>query len=58
MAHECPDCGMVCHCGTDIDDCVFNLDQDIDNCSHCDCKHCGQPKDFCECDPECCDNDY
>jgi hypothetical protein len=24
MAHECPECGMVCYCGGDIDDCEFN----------------------------------
>jgi hypothetical protein len=20
MAHSCPDCGLLCHCGSDIDD--------------------------------------
>lgn len=24
MAHECPDCYMVCHCGGDIDDIEFD----------------------------------
>lgn len=34
MAHECPDCGSVCYCGGDIDDCVFNFDDDVDGCTH------------------------
>jgi hypothetical protein len=35
MAHECPDCGQVCYCNGDIDDCEFNFPEDVDNCTHC-----------------------
>lgn len=35
MAHECPDCGQVCYCRSDIDDCLFNFDEDVDGCTHC-----------------------
>ena len=24
MAHSCPECGQVCYCGGDIDDCEFD----------------------------------
>jgi hypothetical protein len=52
MAHECPDCGQVCHCSGDIDDCVFNVDSYVEACVHCmgvdeppddgdDCGQCG-----------------
>ena len=41
MAHSCPECGMTCHCGTDIDDCLFDLAEDQDNCCHCVCLECG-----------------
>ena len=34
MAHECPECGQVCYCGRDIDDCLFNFDEDVMRCSH------------------------
>ncbi len=36
MAHTCPECGQMCHCGSDIDDCLFDFDDDVDNCTHCD----------------------
>ena len=36
MAHECPECGQVCYCGSDIDDCLFNFPKDVDRCTHCD----------------------
>ncbi len=36
MAHECPICGLTCHCGGDIDDCVFNDEQYLDDCDCCD----------------------
>ena len=36
MAHECPDCGQLCHCNGDIDDCEFNFDEDVMRCTHCD----------------------
>ena len=36
MAHECPECGMVCYCNGDIDDLVLNCKEDIVACRHCD----------------------
>jgi len=33
MAHECPNCGLTCFCGGDIDDILF-IDP-IYNCGHC-----------------------
>jgi hypothetical protein len=35
MAHECPDCGQMCYCGGDIDDCCFNQEENVIHCSHC-----------------------
>jgi hypothetical protein len=35
MAHECPDCGLICHCNSDIDDCVLNMPNDVNACIHC-----------------------
>jgi hypothetical protein len=35
MAHSCPECGQVCYCGTDIDDCIFDREEDVVNCVHC-----------------------
>lgn len=35
MAHECPECGQICHCGGDIDDCLNNFDEDVMRCTHC-----------------------
>ncbi len=35
MAHTCPDCGLMCHCGGDIGDCLFDFDEDVDQCKHC-----------------------
>lgn len=32
MAHECPDCGVTCHCGGDIDDINFG---EGEACEHC-----------------------
>lgn len=34
MAHTCPECGMLCHCGGDIDDICFGEADDY--CSCCD----------------------
>ena len=34
MAHECPDCGMVCYCGGDLDDCCNNFEEDVMHCFH------------------------
>lgn len=36
MAHECPNCGMVCHCNGDIDDLLLNDEDDLNNCTCCD----------------------
>jgi hypothetical protein len=36
MSHECPECGELCFCNGDIDDCLFNWDEDVDACTHCD----------------------
>jgi hypothetical protein len=35
MAHECPECGMWCHCGGDIDDCGHNFEEYQNACTHC-----------------------
>ena len=35
MAHTCPNCGMTCHCGGDIDDICFGEADEF--CSHCEC---------------------
>lgn len=36
MAHPCPDCGCVCYCGGDIDDCSFEGTAEQAACRHCD----------------------
>ena len=36
MAHSCPECGMQCYCGSDIDDCLFDFWEDVEACTHCD----------------------
>jgi len=36
MAHSCPECGQCCYCGGDIDDCLFDFDDDVAGCTHCD----------------------
>lgn len=36
MAHECPDCGLICHCRGDIDDLLLNRDPEVCACTHCD----------------------
>lgn len=36
MAHECPECGMKCHCGGDIDDIVFPDTPEELACTHCE----------------------
>lgn len=38
MAHECPDCGMTCHCNGDIDDCLLGDPIAESHCKHCDGK--------------------
>jgi hypothetical protein len=45
MAHSCPECGQVCYCGGDIDDCCFENTPEQLHCQHC-------PFDCCE------DDDY
>lgn len=35
MAHECPTCGLNCHCHGDIDDLVLNDTDSIEQCDHC-----------------------
>lgn len=32
MAHECPECGLLCHCNGDIDDICFG---ESDECKCC-----------------------
>lgn len=35
MAHECPDCGYVCHCADHIDSRILDENTDVDYCVHC-----------------------
>lgn len=35
MAHSCPECGQVCYCGGDIDDCCFEGTPEEARCGHC-----------------------
>ena len=35
MSHTCPDCGMLCYCGGDIDDTQWDEDSpESDACTH------------------------
>ena len=34
MSHECPDCGEICYCNGDIDDCCNNFYDDVLECDH------------------------
>lgn len=52
MAHECPDCGLICYCNGDIDDCVFSYTPEQDFCQHCICEGCGETDSECCCDPD------
>ena len=45
MAHSCWDCGQLCHCGGDIDDCEFDDSPEARACTHC-----------CDLDDECYDD--
>jgi len=54
MAHECPECGVWCYCGGDIDDCGHNFEEDQMACTHClpageddsgACPECGAESD-------------
>ena len=42
MAHDCPDCGMQCHCNGDIDDINFG---ESDECICCIDKYDDHPED-------------
>ena len=35
MSHECPDCGLTCFCGGDVNDCLANYPDEINHCGHC-----------------------
>ena len=35
MAHSCPDCGCLCHCGGDIDDLCLDGTEEERYCSCC-----------------------
>jgi hypothetical protein len=35
MAHSCPECGQVCYCGGDIDDCLLDDSEAVNCCGHC-----------------------
>ena len=51
MAHNCPDCGQLCFCGGDIDDCCNDFEGDVLNCSHYLTEGCSD-SDFQDEDPE------
>lgn len=34
MAHSCPSCDQVCHCGGDIDDIIMDWTPEADRCRH------------------------
>ena len=34
MAHECPECGQMCYCNGDVDDCCNNFSKDQMDCQH------------------------
>ena len=52
MAHSCPECGQMCHCGGDIDDIDFGEDSaQADRCIHseqetCDANLPDEPIDY------------
>lgn len=50
MAHNCPNCGLRCHCGGDIDDLVFTDSEREAFCDHCKCWNCQHPLNDCMCD--------
>lgn len=43
MSHTCPECGQVCYCGGDIDDCCFDFEENVIRCTHY--LECEQQKD-------------
>jgi hypothetical protein len=45
MAHDCPECYAICHCGGDIDDiCWGDASPEAFACKHCPWD--GEPDDF------------
>ncbi len=36
MSHECPECGVTCRCGGDLDDYCFSGTRYEMQCTHCD----------------------
>lgn len=48
MAHECPECGLNCHCGGDIDDLRLNSDKYVNQCTHCDHNYDWEYDEFCD----------
>lgn len=53
MAHSCPECGQTCYCGNDIDDCLFDFDEDVAGCTHYLSTFCDSHED--EDDDDCMD---
>lgn len=35
MAHNCPECGSLCFCNGDIDDCCLDDPNSVNRCTHC-----------------------
>lgn len=35
MAHSCPECYLTCYCNGDIDECLFDEDENVEACTHC-----------------------
>lgn len=35
MAHNCPECCQLCHCGGDIDDCCLEGTKEEMGCTYC-----------------------
>jgi hypothetical protein len=57
MAHDCPECGQLCHCGGDIDDCCLNDDDSVNRCTHCETGpdiEDDDPEGCCYPDGQCC----
>ncbi len=46
MAHSCPVCSCLCHCGGDIDDIEFDDTPEAMACTCCDDRDEGYPDDF------------
>ena len=52
MAHECPECGVQCHCLGDVGDVLLPDAWREANCLHCACRQCQKPDSSCECEEE------